>query len=252
MLRYWDIIRYRIFVDVKNELYRSHMGIFWWILEPAMYLAAFYFIFETIFQRGGPGFVGFLLVGLVFWRWFDNSVKRTSSAILSNAGLIQQVTLPKVMYPITELGSALVRFSFVLPILFIFLWFYQGKIHLTTLWLPVLMLIQLTLAAGIATVFAALIPFATDLRKLLDHGLMMMFYMSGIFFNISKAPEYLQKWLYMNPMATLIAEYRNILLQGQAPDLGILATIMLCSVLLLWFSTRLIKHFDAVYARILA
>jgi len=252
MLRYLDIIRYRIYVDVRNELYRSHMGLFWWLLEPAMYLAAFYFVFETIFQRGGPGFVCFLLIGLIFWRWFDNSVKRSAGSILANAGLIKQVNLPKMMYPVAELGSALVRFLFVLPILFAFLWFYQGKIHSTSWYLPLLMLVQITLAAGVSTLLAALIPFATDLRKLLDHGLMLMFYMSGIFFDIARAPEHLQKWLYMNPMATLIAEYRNILVEGQSPNFFAIGIIFISSLALLAISMRLIRKFEAVYARILA
>lgn len=252
MLRNLDIILYRIYVDVRNELYRSHMGIFWWLLEPAMYLGAFYFVFETIFQRGGPGFVGFLLIGLMFWRWFDNSVKRAAGAILANANLIQQVKLPKIMYPISELGSALVRFLFVLPILFLFLWGYQGEVHATTLYLPVLMLIQILLAAGVSTLLAALIPFATDLRKLLDHGLMLMFYMSGIFFDIARAPEHLQKWLYMNPMATLIKEYRGILLHGETPDFAALAVVLAVGLVLLWFGIWLIRRFDAVYARVLA
>jgi lipopolysaccharide transport system permease protein len=63
---YLDLVRYRAYVDLKSESARSYLGMLWWILDPLMYLAIYYLVFGVVLQRGGEGFVGFLLCGLVF------------------------------------------------------------------------------------------------------------------------------------------------------------------------------------------
>ena len=88
-------------MDLRAEAAQNLMGMLWWVLEPLLYLLAFYLIFEVFLERGGPGFVGFLLCGLVFWRWFDASLNRSSAALLANGRLINQIYLPKWVFPLT-------------------------------------------------------------------------------------------------------------------------------------------------------
>ncbi|MBL4567407.1 MAG: ABC transporter permease, partial [Porticoccus sp.] len=85
--------------ELKAESSRSYLGFFWWILEPALYMVAFYIVFALVFQRGGPGFIPFLLCGLVVWKWFGSVVSGSANVILSSSALIRQVYIPKYLLP---------------------------------------------------------------------------------------------------------------------------------------------------------
>lgn len=244
----FQLIRFRVLADLRGEVSGAYAGWLWWILEPLIYLSAFYVIFDLIFQRGGPGFVGFLLCGLVFWRWFDASIKKSSSSIMANAALIQQVPIPKIVFPLTDLGASFCRFLFVLSLFIVFLLFYKTSFSTSMLYLPLLLLAQGLLILGSSMLLASIIPFAPDLRKLLDHAMTLGFYLSGIFFAIENLPEAYRSWLYLNPMALMIEQYRTILLDNNPPDFQALGTVALLGLVFLVVGTRLFRRYDSFYA----
>ncbi|MFK8020921.1 MAG: ABC transporter permease [Pseudomonadales bacterium] len=244
----FQLVRFRVLADLRGEVSGAYAGWLWWILEPLIYLSAFYVIFDLIFQRGGPGFVGFLLCGLVFWRWFDSSIKKSAGAIMANTALIQQAPIPKILFPLTELAASFCRFLFVLVLFIIFLLFYKNELTMSLLYLPILLLAQGLLIMGAGILLAAVIPFAPDLRKLLDHAMTLGFYLSGIFFSIDELPEAFQSWLYLNPMAVLIEQYRLVLLDGLPPQFNSIVVVALAGLIMLGFGVRLINRYDSFYA----
>jgi lipopolysaccharide transport system permease protein len=248
---YLDLIRYRAYADLKSDSYQSFLGSIWWVLDPLLYLVVFYIVFEVFLKRGGEGFVGFLLCGLVFWRWFDICVKRAASSIQGNSGVINQVYLPKLMFPIIDIVISTYRFVFVLILLLLFIVLYRG--HLTVYWLslPLIMLTQMLLIFGLGIMLSLCVPFLPDIRKLLDNGMMLLFYMSGIFFDISKLSEKNQQLLNLNPMAQLIQQYRKVFLQDQWPDWSGLGAIAFISVILLVTGLYAGKKLDMYYPRII-
>ena len=61
------IIVFRVAAELRAEVSRYFLGVLWWIIEPIIYMAIFYLLFEAGLRGGGrEGFIVFLLVGLVF------------------------------------------------------------------------------------------------------------------------------------------------------------------------------------------
>lgn len=249
---YFDLICYRSYIDLKSETAQSYLGFVWWILEPLLYLAAFYLIFEVVMKRGGEGFVGFLLCGLVFWRWFDNSIKKMSVSIISNASLLNQVHVPKAVFPLIDFLSNIFRFLFVALVFLGFVFFYQGHVLVSWWLLPVLLLVQGIFISGVGLFLAAIVPIVPDLKKVIDNVLMLMFYLSGIFFDVSKVGGIQGDLLMLNPMAVLLHSYRQILLDGLLPDWRRLGVIVVVGFILLCFSLVLLVRFDKRYPRVLS
>ncbi len=242
--RIGKLILHRAYLDLKAEASQNYMGIAWWVLEPLMYMVAFYAIFEIFLQRGGPGFVGFLLCGLVFWRWFDAPVKRAGNSILGNGTLINQIYLPKLVFPLTEIAGGSLRFGIVLVLFLVFAAFYSDGPTLAWLALPALLLTQLLVIVGIGCLLSVLIPQYPDIRKFVENALLLMFYMSGIFFDTSRLGEEIQRWLNLNPMAVLIREYRNILLYGEWPNWESLAGVFVSGLILSLLGLYLLRRLD--------
>src|SRR5690606_21854583 len=96
---YIDLMFYKAYAELRAEATRAYLGFLWWFLEPVLFLAIFYAIFETGLRRGGAAFVPFLLCGLVPWKWFASTVMGCANVMSRNYGIIQQVYVPKLVLP---------------------------------------------------------------------------------------------------------------------------------------------------------
>ncbi len=247
---YLDLIFYKVYAELRAEASRAYLGLLWWVLEPVLYMAAFYVVFGVIFQRGGEDFVVYLLCGLVPWKWFDASVKQASNSIGANRALMQQVYLPKLVFPTVVVLSNSVKFLVVLLLLLGFLVVYGVPLQPTWLALPAVVLTQLLVIVAVGTALAAVVPFFPDLKIIIANGLMLLLFLSGIFFTAADVPESLRFYFFMNPMAVLIDAYRAVLIEGAWPDFGRMGVVAVCSVIVLGWVWRMFMRFDRVYPKV--
>ena len=245
-----DLIRYKVYAELSAEAARTFLGILWWLIEPVLYMSVFYLIFGVLFQRGGEGFVYFLLIGLVVWKWFDSSIRSGMVSLQTNAAVIQQVYQPKFIFPVIVVLINTAKFLLVLLLLLLFLLISGKPVSITWLALLPLIGVQFVLIVGITSVCATVIPFLPDLKWVVDNGLTMLFFLSGVFFDISAMPEHLQGWLRLNPMAVLIDSYRSVLLLGQMPDWGHVFWVLLFSCVLVVVALQLFSRYDRIYPKL--
>ena len=248
---YLSLILQKSASDLISEARRGYLGILWWIIEPVVYMLVFYLIFVIVFNRGGEDRVAFLLTGLVVWKWFGNSIPQCSTSISSNIGLIRQVYIPKHVFPAMVIMTTTMKFMIVFVLLMIFLVF--AGINPTAAWIsiPVLVGLQLLLTLAIGAVLASIVPFIPDLKLIIDNGMMLLFFLSGIFFDISSASPEIKSYLYLNPMVLIIESYRRVLLDGLWPDwslLGSIFSISLAGFALGWY---LLLKYDRTYVKVI-
>jgi lipopolysaccharide transport system permease protein len=248
---YLELIWYKALAELRAEAARAYLGFLWWIIEPVVYMAAFYVVFVLVFHRGSPDFVPGLLCGLVVWKWFGSTILVSSNTIGANAGLMEQVYLPKYLFPAIVVVINTLKFLAVLAVLVIFLMVYGIGPFESWLSLPVVILIQFLLISAVAGLVSAIVPFMPDFRLLLDNFLMLLFFLSGIFFNMNTVSEKLQFVLRLTPMAVIIESYRAVLINGQWPDGRHLAAVFVFSVIGIWLVGRVFRHYDRIYPKVL-
>lgn len=246
---YLELLLYKTYADLRAEAARTYISFLWWIIEPLIFMAVFYVVFGLVFQRYDEEFVPSLLIGLVTWRWFDNTVRTGANAIVANHGLMQQVYLPKHLFPSVAVLVSTAKFLLVFVLLLALLQYLAPGISMAYLWLPVPLLVEFLLVSGTAMLVAALVPFFPDLRIIIGNALLLLFFLSGVFFSVDKIPEQYRQYLFLNPMAGLIDAYRNILISSRSPPLGRMAIIALLSVILIVTARWLLRRYDRRYAR---
>lgn len=245
-----DLILYKTYADLRAEAAKTYINYLWWVIDPLLSMLVFYVVFGLIFQRGGEGFVPFLLIGLVAWNWYKQGVSHAGNSILTGKGLMNQVHVPKLVFPTVTLLTDLTKFGFVFALLLIFLWLSGNGISRAYLALPLVLAVQLIFTAALAFLLAALVPYLPDLKFLVDNLLQLQFFASGIFFAGNEIPERYQFWFYLNPMASLIHDYRAILLDHEWPSWSRLSLIALASLALLALAVTLIQRHDREYPRV--
>jgi len=246
-----DLVFQKAWAGLRAEAARGYLGVIWWVLEPVMYMTVFYIVFVHLFKRGDENFILFLLTGLIAWKWFNTTISTGSNSIVASAGLMNQVYLPKIVFPLTTIAINTFKFLIILIIFLVFLQFMSIKLSPVWAFLPILIIAQLLLITGVTSLLAGIMPFFPDLKFILDNVLMMMLFLSGIFFDITKLPANVKVYLLLNPMATLIVMYRKILINGTPPNWQYLLYVLSFSLMVLFLALWLLRRFDRVYPKII-
>ena len=240
----------RAVMNLKAESNRTYLGHLWLVLEPAIHVAVYYVVFGLIFKRGGEGFVIFLVIGVTHWLWFAKSVGGAATSILQGRGLLLKLHIPKIVFPLSVICLNLLRHFVVITILFVFLLFYGIEPTATWFLYPLLFVIQLLLIFVISLLVAAIVVILPDLRIMVPPALQLLFFLSGVFFDLSRVPENYHHFLNLNPVFVLLQAYRDILLEGVIPDFNLLASIsgilLLAAVFILFYFRR----FDTTFSRL--
>lgn len=245
-----QLIWYKAYSDLLAEASRGSLGLLWWVLEPLLYLGAFYIVFELAFKRGVEGFVPFLLIGLVSWKWFASSITNASNSISLARGLISQVYIPKIMFPAAIICVTTIKFLIIFTLLLLFIILYGYQPDLYWLAIPVVVLMQLLVIAGSATLVAAVVPVLPDLKLIIDNALLLLFFLSGIFFDLSQLDGTTAgNILALNPISIVIDSYRAVLLEHSWPAWGSVLYVVACSVIMLLLSLTLYKRLDRIYPK---
>ncbi len=233
-----DLLLYMVVSSARNESRQLYAGFSWWVLEPLIYMTVMYLVFAVILERGGPGFIGFLLIGFIFWRWNDSSVKKASMSLLSAKAILTQAQLPPALFPLADVLSIFVRFLIILVLLTVFSIVYSGQFGLAYLALPLVLGINLLFIYALGLCLGLVVPFLPDSKKVIDSGFQLLFFASGIFYDISALDPAMARILYLNPFANFLTLYRGIMLDGSFPTVQLLivplsATAVLCILVLI-------------------
>ena len=246
-----NLIYYRTLAELRLEARRYYISYLWWILEPILDMMVFYVVFGILLKRSTHDFIPFLLIGISTWKWFNKTVVRCANSIIASGRLIQQVKVPKAIFPIIVVCTDTIKFGIVLLILIFFINVYGLYAGSAYLFLPLMLMTQLLFIFAVGGLFAAVTPFFPDILLILSRILHLGFFLSGIFYKGSNLPPEIQFWFYLNPMATLIDGYRGILMYNMIPDFMPIFNIILFSFCLLSIAVYTILHYGQIYPRII-
>lgn len=235
ILKRKDLLIYLVKSGLKAEHRNSYLGYFWWLLDPLLNVAVYYFLVVIILQRGGPDFPVFLVIGLVVWRWISSSINSSSNSVLRYSSIINQVYLPKFLFPLSFTITQLVNFLFGLVIIAIFLAFNGVMPTWHVVYLPVIIIITLTFLLAVGSVLGFFTVFIRDIDNVLTHSMRIFFYASPIIWEGGRLPPEYGWAVAINPIAHLVTAFRDILMHHQIPDFTSLGVIFVLSIFTIVF-----------------
>ncbi len=251
LYKYTELILYKTYADLKAETERTYLGFLWWIFEPVMYMSVFYVFFGILLGHRTDDYVPFLLIGLTSWQWLKSCLSHGAETIRGATSLMQQVHLPKVVFPMILVLTDTVKFLFILVLLLVFLWLYGYGIGIAYLALPIVLIVQMLFVLAFTFFLAAVIPFVPDLRFVVENILLALFFMSGVMISADIVPEAYKIYYYLNPIVTIIESYRDILMHNIWPNNMALLLISMISLICIWLGAKLIAKFEYIYPKII-
>lgn len=235
LVRYRELIRNLVARDLKVRYRNSLLGFLWCLLNPLLMMAVFTFVFTVLMRNGDiPNYPVFILIGLLAWNFHTTSVTGAIGSIVQNSALVMKVYFPREVLPLSAVLSNAVNFVLALIALFAMIFIFHVHLSATLLFLPVILLIQIIFASGLALILAALTVFYRDVEIITETVLLAWFFLTPVFYRMDDLfPAYSRLMYIANPMASIIAAYRDILYLGGMPGLDFLGRTAATSVICL-------------------
>ena len=250
MVRMFELVWVKANLNLRSEASVNYLSYAWWVIEPLLHMVTYYLVFGFLLNRGGDNYVAFLLTGIVPWLWFNKAVMHAQGAILGGKQLMNQLYVPKLFFPLTNIVQDSIKQVIVFTILLIFVVLYGIPAHIGWLWLFVLFILQILFIIGCGLLAALIVPFIRDMAFVIPTLMQFMMFCSGTFFDPKNILPQSQEFFFLNPMANLLQQYRNVLLYGLAPDIHELMYIFEISMVLIFIALLCYKKFDHALPRV--
>lgn len=218
-----NLLRYRVLIgslvvrELKARYRGSILGFLWSFINPLLQLLIYWFVFTYIMptrdQMGMSPYALFLFTGILPWTWFSSSVLESSAILMSSGNLIKKILFPAEVLPIVVVLSNLVHFFLGLPILLAFL-LYFGKVHLSFVFFPAVVLLQLFFTIGICLFISALSVHFRDVSNIIANVMMLWFFGSPVIYSYLTVSPSIQRFLNYNPMTHILVGYHQSLFTG--------------------------------------
>lgn len=248
--RHAFLLRQLVWRDFKGRYAGSLLGFLWSFAQPLWMLLLFSFVFSTV-MKVSPGagertesFAIFLFAGLLPWMAIQEGVLRSTTAITDNATLVRKLSFPTEVLVLAVVLAAVLHAA-IAGVVFFALLLWAGELCWASL--PVLLLalpLQMMLTLGLGLLLTSIHVFFRDTAHIVGMLLQGWFFLTPIVYPLSLVPEQYQRWLFLNPLTTLVALYRRAFLGGELasllPEVLYLATAALGLMTLgLWLFYRL-------------
>ncbi len=246
MQELWDfreLIQNLVARNLKVRYRNSVLGVVWSLLNPLLMMLVFTAVFTVMRGEDVGVYPVFILVGLLPWQFFANSVAGATGSIVSNAHLINKVYFPREILVLSEVLSQLVNFLIALLILIPILLLFHIAFTPWILLLPVMIMIQVIFTLGVAFIVATANVFYRDVQMIMEVVLLAGFFLTPVFYSLDILPRSYQLFglnldiwrlvRYLNPMASIIDNYRVIIFYGAPPALDFLLRTLVTAAFVL-------------------
>ncbi|HWA10685.1 MAG TPA: ABC transporter permease [Opitutaceae bacterium] len=249
---YRELLGFLAWRDIQVRYKQTVLGAAWALLQPAITLAVFTFVFGRLAGMPSSNVPYPLLVmaGLLPWQLFANAVSSTSGSLVGNTHLISKVYFPRLVVPLSSLAVALIDFCIV-GLLYVVLcaWWHFWP-DWRVLLLPGFAVLGLLAALGAGLWLTALTVRFRDFRFIVPFLLQVGVFLSPVGFSTSTLPNWRLAFSF-NPMVAVIDGFRWCLLRGHqplyVPGLLIGVAVTLCLVVSgLWYFRRTERSFADV------
>ena len=247
--RYRELLGFLAWRDIKVRYKQTTLGVVWALIQPAVTLAVFTFIFGKLagMPAGHAPYTLLVLCGLLPWQLFAAAFSNASGSLVANTHLISKVYFPRLIVPLSSVAVALIDFAVVLVLLVLMCLWWQFVPDWRIVFLPLFIVLTLLTAIGTGLWLTALTVKYRDFRFVVPFLLQIGLFLSPVGFSSTNLPNW--RFVYsLNPMVGAIDGFRWCLLRGEpALDPFNLATSVAMAFFLLatglWYFRRTERSF---------
>ena len=223
LVRSRELLYFLVWRDIKVRYKQAVLGVAWAVLQPAVQMLVFTLIFGLAAgfraRLTGISYPVFVLSGLLPWQLFATSLSMGGMSLVNQQHLLTKIYFPRLFIPTAVVGGALLDFA-VASGMFVLLLLATGIVPTWgVVFVPLLLALTVMLSLGMAYLLSALTVTYRDFRFIVPFLTQIWMWVSFIPFPPELVKDSRWKWvLAFNPMYSIVAAFRKVLLGGRAQD----------------------------------
>lgn len=225
--------------QLKAEVANSHLNWLWWILDPLCFMLIYTFIFGYVFNSKEQYFPVYIFVGLTMWNFFDKTLLGSVKIVKANKAIVSKVYFPKYILILTKIWTNGFKMMISFCIVLLMMVIYRIPVSLNVLYAFPILVTLFLLTFGCSCFLLHYGIYVEDLSNVMNILLKMLFYITGIFYNIeTRIPQWGAALNRYNPVAFLLSSMRQCLIYDKTPSR---------TMLLIWFAVSLLLTVAGVW-----
>jgi teichoic acid transport system permease protein len=183
---------------------KNRLGRWWIVLLPTIQAGVYGLIFGVLLGSSRPdNFIPYLFTGVFLYSFLQGVFSAGANAVTGNLGLVRSLSFPRILLPANAVIQQVFALLPQLGLLLVTLVLFRQSITWNWFALIPIVILMVMFGFGLATISARLTVHVADLNKLIPFITRIVFYISGIFFNM-------QKVLHAYPVALAIANQNPV------------------------------------------
>jgi len=207
--------------EIKIRYKQSVMGLLWAVLVPAVIVSAGIMVRYGMSVISGkpisPQDIAGITVKSLVWAFFAGALRFSSTSLIGNPNLVTKIYLPREIFPLASILSQLLDFGVASGLVFIVLLITRLGASWQLLWVPLLLVITVTLATGWALVISAACLFFRDVKYLVEVFITFAIFVTPVFYDVEMFSRQ-ANFLLLNPLAPLIDGLEKCIVLGVSPQ----------------------------------
>lgn len=219
---YRDLLTLFVKRDIITQYKQTILGPLWWLIQPALTVIMYMVVFGGIAGIPTDGIPQplFYLAGVCMWQYFADCLNKTSNTFVSNANIFGKVYFPRLIMPISNTVSNLVRFGIQFGLFVIVYLFYVigGTVACPNWYMllfPLLVMVMAGLALGFGIIISSMTTKYRDLQILFTFFVQLWMYATPIVYPLSQvkgkvvAGFDLYNVMCINPVTPVIETFKH-------------------------------------------
>ena len=221
--RYRDLCMLFVKRNIITQYKQTILGPIWFIVQPAMTVIMYMVVFGGIAGIPTDGIPRplFYLAGTCMWNYFADCLTKTSNTFVSNSGIFGKVYFPRLVMPISDILSNLLRFGiqFAFFLIIYVIYFFADpncSAHLTwyVLLFPLMIVMLAGLALGFGTIISSMTTKYRDLQVLFSFLVSLWMYATPIVYPLSQTSSMrflgvpVHTFMCLNPVTPILETFK--------------------------------------------
>lgn len=215
--QYRDLMMLFVKRNIITQYKQTILGPLWYLIQPLMTTIMYMVVFGGIAKISTDGLPQplFYLAGISFWQYFSDCLTKTSFTFVNNAGIFGKVYFPRLITPLSDVISNLVRFGIqfglFLCVYAYYMIFTDAPIHTNwyALLIPILVMMLAGLSLGFGILFSSMTTKYRDLQLLLSFFVSLWMYATPVIYPLSTItnPKLLLV-MQLNPLTGIVEFFK--------------------------------------------
>ena len=240
------MIRLLVNRELTMRYKRSAIGIGWTLLNPMLTSFVLWIVFSFVFAGklpNGGQYAPYLMAGIVLNSFFNQGLMNSADSISSNAAILTKIYVEPQVFPISVALAGLVNFFIGLIPLTIVVYISGQSLALTFPLVIIVGFFLVLLVAGLGLSLSLLFIRFEDTKSVVGVMLMILTYLTPIFYPVSILNKDIQYIVKLNPLTSYLDCFRWAFSNNATASLGDWLYVGLTGTFAMFFGTIMFRKF---------